>query len=130
MLPLPEFRILVADDDPGIRNFLRRGLKLEGYSVIEADSGQTAVELTRTTKPDLMILDWMMPGMDGPEALRRIRAAGATIPVIFLTGRDGDRAEGLALGAQDYFDKPVSFAQLVARLHALLPSLGAIPTQC
>jgi DNA-binding response OmpR family regulator len=109
---------------------LRRGLKLEGYGVIEADSGETAVELTRTTKPDLMILDWMMPGMDGPEALRRIRAAGATIPVIFLTGRDGDRADGLALGAQDYFDKPVSFAQLVARLHALLPSLGGISGKC
>lgn len=124
---MPEFRILVADDDPGIRNFLRRGLKLEGYGVIEADSGEAAVELTRSSKPDLVVLDWMMSGIDGPEALRRIRAAGATIPVIFLTGRDGLRADGLALGAQDYFDKPVSFAQLVERLHALLPSARTIP---
>ncbi len=119
---MPEFRILVADDDPGIRNFLRRGLKLEGYGVIEAASGEAAVELTRSGKPDLVVLDWMMPGMDGPEALRQIRASGATMPVVFLTGRDGVRTDGLALGAQDYFDKPVSFAQLVARLHVLLPS--------
>jgi DNA-binding response OmpR family regulator len=119
---LPEFRILVADDDPGIRNFLRRGLKLEGYGVIEADSGATAVELTRSAKPDLVVLDWMMPGMDGPEALRQIRASGAIMPVVFLTGRDGAPNDGLVLGAQDYFGKPVSFAQLIARLHVLLPS--------
>lgn len=124
---MPEFRILVADDDPGIRNFLRRGLQLEGYGVIEADSGEAAVELTRSAKPDLILLDWMMPGLDGPEALRRIRASGAMIPVIFLTGRDGVCEDGLALGAQDYFDKPVSFAQLVERLHTLLPSASHMP---
>jgi DNA-binding response OmpR family regulator len=124
---LPEFQILVADDDPGIRNFLRRGLKLEGYGVIEAASGEAAVELTRSGKPDLVVLDWMMPGMDGPEALLQIRASGGTMPVVFLTGRDGDRKDGLVLGAQDYFDKPVSFAQLVARLHVLLPSAVEMP---
>ncbi len=118
---LPEFSVLIADDDAGIRNFLRRGLRLEGYAVTEADSGEAAVELTRTTHPDLIILDWMMPKMDGPEALRRIRASGATIPVIFLSGRDGDRADGLALGADDYFVKPVSFLRLIERLHSLLP---------
>jgi DNA-binding response OmpR family regulator len=117
----PEFSILVADDDVGIRHFLRRGLRLEGYGVTEADSGKAAVELTRTTHPDLIILDWMLPEIDGPEALRRIRASGATIPVIFLTGRDGDRADGIALGADDYFIKPVSFARLIERLHVLLP---------
>ncbi len=122
--PSPEFCILVADDDPGIRSFLRRGLRLEGYSVIEADSGEAAVRLTRDAKPDLVVLDWMMPGMDGPEALRQIRASGTTIPVIFFTGRLDGREEGLALGAQDYFEKPVPFAQFVDRLHALLPSSG------
>ena len=66
--PAPEFQILIADDDPGIRSFLRRGLRLEGYGVIEADSGEVAVRLTREAKPDLVILDWMMPGIDGPES--------------------------------------------------------------
>lgn len=117
----PEFNILVADDDAGIRNFLRRGLRLEGYNVTEAASGEAAVELTGTTHPDLIILDWMMPGIDGPEALRRIRALGETIPVIFMTGREGDRADGLVLGADDYFVKPISFGRLVERLHSLLP---------
>ena len=122
--PAPEFQILIADDDPGIRSFLRRGLRLEGYGVIEADSGEVAVRLTREAKPDLVILDWMMPGIDGPEALRQIRASGSSIPIVFFTGRFGGREEGLALGAQDYFEKPVPFAQFVARLHALLPSAG------
>lgn len=120
--PVPEFQILIADDDPGIRSFLRRGLRLEGYSVIEAASGEAAITLARDAKPDLVVLDWMMPGLDGPEALRQIRARDATVPVIFFTGRFGRREEGLALGAQDYFEKPVPFARLVARLHALLPS--------
>ena len=122
--PAPEFQILIADDDPGIRSFLRRGLRLEGYGVIEADSGEVAVRLTRDAKPDLVILDWMMPGIDGPEALRQIRASGSSIPIVFFTGRFGGREEGLALGAQDYFEKPVPFAQFVARLHALLPAAG------
>ena len=126
--PAPEFQILIADDDPGIRSFLRRGLRLEGYGVIEADSGEVAVRLTRDAKPDLVILDWMMPGVDGPEALRQIRASGSSIPVVFFTGRFGGREEGLALGAQDYFEKPVPFAQFVARLHALLPPTGLPPT--
>jgi DNA-binding response OmpR family regulator len=124
--PVPEFKILIADDDPGIRSFLRRGLRLEGYGVIEAASGEAAIALTRETKPDLVVLDWMMPGINGPEALRQIRASGSTIPVIFFTGRFGGREEGLALGAQDYFEKPVPFAQFVARLHALLPSIKPV----
>jgi DNA-binding response OmpR family regulator len=120
--PAPEFQILVADDDPGIRSLLLRGLRLEGYGVIEAKSGAEAIELTRDAKPDMVILDWMMPGIDGPEALRQIRASGSSIPVIFFTGRFGRREEGLALGAQDYFEKPVPFAQFIARLKILLPS--------
>lgn len=123
----PEFTVLIADDDTGIRNFLRRGLRLEGYNVIEAASGETAVELTQRFHPDLVILDWMMPGIDGPEALRRIRALGETIPVIFMTGREGDRTDGLKLGADDYFVKPISFAMLVDRLHTLLPPLPEPP---
>jgi DNA-binding response OmpR family regulator len=124
---MSEFNILVADDDPGIRNFLRRGLQLEGYDVMEADSGVAAVKIAGDSKPNLVILDWMMPGLDGPETLRQIRATGATMPIIFLTGRDGDSEDGLALGAADYFSKPVSFAQLVARLHTLLPSMILTP---
>jgi DNA-binding response OmpR family regulator len=124
---MSEFNILVADDDPGIRHFLRRGLQLEGYGVIEADSGAVAVKIASDFKPNLVILDWMMPGMDGPETLRQIRAANAAMPIIFLTGRGGSSSDGFALGAQDYFEKPVSFAQLVARLHTLLPSVQAMP---
>jgi DNA-binding response OmpR family regulator len=120
---MSEFNILVADDDPGIRHFLRRGLQLEGYDVMEADSGAVAVKIASESKPNLVILDWMMPGLDGPETLRQIRASGATMPIIFLTGRGGSSLDGLALGADDYFEKPVSFAQLVARLHGLLPSM-------
>jgi DNA-binding response OmpR family regulator len=120
--PVPEFKILIADDDPGIRSFLRRGLRLEGYGVIEAASGEAAITMARDAKPDLVVLDWMMPGIDGPEALRQIRARDAAMPVIFFTGRFGRREEGLALGAQDYFEKPIPFAKFVERLQALLPS--------
>jgi DNA-binding response OmpR family regulator len=124
---MSEFNILIADDDPGIRHFLRRGLQLEGYDVIEADSGALAVELANASKPNLVILDWMMPGMDGPETLRQIRVTNATMPIIFLTGRGGSSADGFALGADDYFEKPVSFAQLVERLRTLLPSVHLMP---
>ncbi len=118
---MSEFNILVADDDPGIRQFLRRGLRLEGYDVMEAESGTVAVKMANESKPNLVILDWMMPGLDGPEALRQIRASGATMPIIFLTGRGGSSADGLALGANAYLEKPVLFWQLVERLHMLLP---------
>ena len=121
---MSEFNILVADDEAGIRHFLRRGLQLEGFDVLEADSGAAAVKIVSESKPNLVILDWMMPGLDGPETLRQIRATGATMPVIFLTGRDGSNLDGLTLGAADYFSKPVSFAELVARLHTLLPSMN------
>ncbi len=119
---MPEFRILVADDEPRIRSFLRRGLSLEGYGVLEADSGAAAVEMTRTAQPDLIILDWMMPGMDGPEALRQIRKAGSLIPILFMTGRDGAPEDGLVLGANDYFHKPVEFLLLLEKLKFFLPS--------
>ncbi len=124
---MSEFNILVADDDPGIRHFLRRGLQLEGYDVMEADSGTAAVKMAGDSHPSLVILDWMMPGLDGPETLRQIRAAGATMPIIFLTGRGGSSADGLALGADAYFEKPVLFAQLVDRLHSLLPPTSLTP---
>jgi DNA-binding response OmpR family regulator len=122
-----EFCILVADDDPGIRSFLRRGLRLEGYGVIEAESGEAALDLTHTANPDLIVLDWMMPGMNGPDVLRQIRTEGLKIPVIFFTGRDGGRDEGLALGAQDYFEKPVAFAKLLVSLNRLLLPADASP---
>ena len=126
-VPPPEFRILIVDDDPAIRGFLRRGLRLEGYDVIEATSGEDAVALTRDARPDLLVLDWMMPGMDGPEILRRVRASGSGVPVIFFSGRDGGREQGLALGAQEYLEKPGPFSRLVASLHALLPTAGQSP---
>ena len=119
---MAEFRILVADDEPRIRSFLRRGLSLEGYDVLEAHSGAAAVELTQTAKPDLIILDWMMPGIDGPEALRQIRKAGSLVPILFMTGRDGADQDGLLLGANAYFHKPVEFLFLLEKLKFFLPS--------
>jgi len=115
-------RILVVDDDSKIRTVVRRGLAYEGYRVIEAGSGEEGLEKAREHLPDLVILDVMMPGIDGLEATRRLRAAGDEIAILMLTARDelADRVEGLETGADDYLVKPFSFEELLARVHALL----------
>jgi DNA-binding response OmpR family regulator len=113
--------ILVADDEARMRRFMRMNLDLEGYRVIEADNGLEAVNRVREDLPDLVLLDVMMPEMDGFEALRLIRET-SNVPVIILTvkGEEDDRVRGLELGADDYVTKPFSPRELASRIKAVL----------
>lgn len=115
-------RILVIDDDPAVTSVLKRGLAYEGFAVDAASSGQEGLDAARLRYPDLVILDIMMPGIDGLETLRRLRAADTQLPVLMLTGKDApaDQVEGLERGADDYVVKPFTFEVLLARVRALL----------
>lgn len=114
--------ILAVDDDPRITDLLRRVLAYEGYSVATAATGTEALNRTLERPPDLVILDIMMPGPNGLEVARRLRAAGDTVPILMLTARDAvaDRVKGLETGADDYLVKPFAPEELVARVKALL----------
>lgn len=113
--------ILIIEDEESILQFLRRGLTYEGYTVETAPDGQAGLEKARERYPDLVILDWMLPGLDGLEVCRRLRAAGE-VPILMLTAKDAvsDRVEGLDAGADDYLVKPFEFEELMARIRALL----------
>lgn len=115
-------RIMVIDDDPAVTSVLKRGLAYEGFSVESAHDGAEGLTALRERPADLVILDVMMPGIDGLEVLRRIRAAEDALPVLFLTAKDTppDQVRGLESGADDYVTKPFTFEVLVARVHALL----------
>lgn len=115
-------RILVIDDDPKIRSVVRRGLVYEGFRVSDAGSGEEGLDKARDQTPDLVVLDVMLPGIDGLEVCRRLRAAGDEVSILMLTARDEvkDRVEGLETGADDYLVKPFSFEELLARVRALL----------
>lgn len=114
-------RILVIDDDRKVTDLLHRGLGYEGYIMDIAHSGPDGLALAREHAPDLVILDIMMPGMDGLEVCRRLRAEGK-IPILMLTARDAvaDRVIGLETGADDYLVKPFAFEELLARIRAIL----------
>lgn len=114
-------RILVIDDDVSVRNFLKRGLSFEGFQVETAESGELGLRAALDRAPHLMILDLMMPGIDGFEVLRRLRSADVQLPVIMLTANDEPEAqmEGLNTGADDYVIKPVHFDVLMARIRAI-----------
>jgi two-component system, OmpR family, response regulator MprA len=114
--------VLVVDDDPRIRSVVRRGLAYEGYRVTEASSGEEGLEKAREHLPQLVVLDIMLPGIDGLEVTRRLRAAGDEVVILMLTARDEvrDRVVGLESGADDYLVKPFSFEELLARVRALL----------
>lgn len=114
-------RVLVIEDEDRIRQFLQRGLAYESYRVDVAADGATGLALARENPPDIVILDWMLPGMDGLEVCRRLRAAGP-VPILMLTAKDavGDRVSGLDAGADDYLVKPFAFDELLARMRALL----------
>jgi two-component system response regulator MprA len=115
-------RVLVVDDEAAVRDSLSRTLRFEGYEVAVAEDGLAAVELVRGHEPDVVIMDVMMPRLDGLEACRRLRAEGLLLPVLMLTARDsvGDRVAGLDAGADDYLVKPFALQELLARLRALL----------
>ncbi len=114
--------LLVVDDDPRITDLVRRIFAYEGYSVAIAASGQQALDRTLERPPDLIVLDIMLPGLDGLEVARRLREAGDNVPILMLTARDSvaNRVEGLTVGADDYLVKPFAPEELVARVKALL----------
>jgi two-component system response regulator MprA len=115
-------RILVVDDDQAVRDSLRRSLAFNGYDVELAGDGLAALESIARNRPDAVVLDVMMPRLDGLEACRRLRSAGEDLPILVLTARDAvsDRVAGLDAGADDYLPKPFALEELLARLRALL----------
>lgn len=118
---MPDTTILVIEDEERISDFLRRGLIFEGYKVRIALDGPGGLNIARDQPPDLVILDLMLPGMDGLEVCRRLRAV-SSVPILMLTAKDTvpDRVTGLDAGADDYLVKPFAFDELLARLRALL----------
>jgi two-component system response regulator MprA len=112
--------ILIADDDRKITDMLRRTLSYEGYRVVTANDGAEALAVAEAERPDAVVLDWLMPGLDGIEVARRLGVGGP--PVLMLSARDAveDRVEGLESGAEDYLVKPFAPAELLARLRVLL----------
>ncbi|MGB3699081.1 MAG: response regulator transcription factor [Gordonia sp. (in: high G+C Gram-positive bacteria)] len=115
-------RILVVDDDRAVRESLRRSLSFNGYTVETAGDGLEALEKVIADRPDLMVLDVMMPRLDGLEVCRRLRSAGDDLPILVLTARDSvsERVSGLDAGADDYLPKPFALEELLARLRSLL----------
>jgi len=120
--PTARPRVLVVDDDKAVRESLRRSLEFNGYDVALAADGAEALAGISTTHPDVVVMDVMMPRLDGLETTRAMRSAGHDLPILVLTARDavGDRVEGLDAGADDYLTKPFALAELLARLRALL----------
>jgi two-component system response regulator MprA len=119
-------RVVVVDDEEDLRRALERALVLHGYRVETADSGAAALRLLALEAPDALVLDVAMPGVDGLDVCRRLRAAGDRTPVLMLTARDGidDRVAGLDAGADDYLVKPFALEELLARIRALLRRAG------
>jgi two-component system, OmpR family, response regulator MprA len=115
-------RLLVVDDERAVRDALRRAFRLEGYDVTLAGDGEEALASLTASEPDAVILDVLMPGVDGLVVCRRLRERGSRVPVLMLTARDavGDRVAGLDAGADDYVVKPFALEELLARVRALL----------
>jgi DNA-binding response OmpR family regulator len=120
-MPAKKITILTADDDPQLLRLVARNLQFEDYDVLTASDGQQALELTETHTPDVLLLDVMMPKMDGFTVCRRVREF-STIPIIIITarGQDQDKIRGLDLGADDYLTKPFSVDELLARVRSVL----------
>ncbi len=114
-------RVLVVDDEANLSDLLRMALQNEGWDARTAANGQEALNVVREFAPDLLVLDIMMPGIDGMEVLRRIRDAGNDVPVLFLTAKDAveDRIAGISAGGDDYLTKPFNLEEVVVRLRAM-----------
>jgi DNA-binding response OmpR family regulator len=121
-------RLLIVEDDPKMADLLRRGLEESGHSGRVAYDGSTGLSLCQSMAPDAMVLDVMLPGIDGFEVTRRLRHEGCAVPILMLTGRDAvsDVVKGLNLGADDYLTKPFSLKVLIARLEALVRRASAV----
>lgn len=119
-------RILIVEDEEPIASFIRRGLASEGYEVDTAADGEAALAKAREARPDLVVLDLMLPGLDGLEVCRRLRTAHSSLPILILTARDSvsDRVQGLDAGSDDYMAKPFALEELFARVRALLRRAG------
>lgn len=117
-----EARLLVVDDEPNIRDLLASSLRFAGYDVLSAGDGTEALRLATSEKPDLVILDVMLPDMDGFTVTRKLRASGIDMPILFLTAKDDmrDKVEGLQAGGDDYVTKPFGLEEVVARINAIL----------
>jgi two-component system response regulator MprA len=120
-------RVLIIDDDRAVRDALRRAFTLDGYDVHAADGGLEGLQRVDETRPDVIVLDVMMPDVDGLEVCRRVRSAGDRTPILMLTARDAvsDRIDGLDAGADDYLVKPFDIGELGARVRALLRRTSA-----
>jgi two-component system OmpR family response regulator len=120
-------RILVVDDEPSIVDAVATALRYEGYDVDEAANGRDAIAAVLTREPDLVVLDWMLPDVDGLEVGRRLRAQGFKTAILFLTAKDAteNKVEALRAGGDDYVTKPFSLAELVARVQAILRRSGS-----
>jgi two-component system response regulator MprA len=124
-------RILVVDDEPALRSALARALRLDGYEVALVGDGRSALDAVADQRPDAVVLDVAMPGLDGLEVCRRMRTEGDRTPVLLLTARDAveERVAGLDAGADDYLVKPFALAELQARLRALLRRVDGSPDE-
>ena len=123
----PEARLLVVDDEPNIVELLSAALRFAGFEVATAAGGLEAIDTAQTFRPDLLVMDVMMPGLDGFGVVRRLRQNGVRTPVLFLTAKDAteDKVQGLTLGGDDYVTKPFSLEEGVARIRAVLRRTGS-----
>jgi two-component system OmpR family response regulator len=123
----PEARLLVVDDEPNILELLSASLRFAGFEVATAANGNDALRVADGFNPDLLLLDVMMPGLDGFEVVRRLRRDGRSVPVLFLTAKDSteDKVTGLTLGGDDYVTKPFSLEEVIARVRAVLRRFAA-----
>ena len=128
-LGIAKQRVLVVDDEPSIVDAVATSLRYEGFDVEEAATGRAALASAQNNPPDMIVLDIMLPDLDGIEVTRRLRADGIRVPVLFLTARDAveDKVAGLTVGGDDYVTKPFSLAEIVARTHAILRRTGGEP---
>lgn len=122
----PEARLLVVDDEPNIVELLEASLRFHGFEVTTCGDGTSALALAKSLRPDLMVADVMMPGLNGFELVRSLRADGYQFPVLFLTAKDAveDRVTGLTIGGDDYIVKPFSLNEVVARIRVVLKRTG------